>query len=318
LFGVLCQPDHIDQSFPAIIYLNSGANHHIGWARSTVDVTRRFSSMGAVSFRIDIGGIGDSPDIEGRPDQIIYADEVTADVSAAIDCLEARGFSNFAVIGLCSGAHLAFHSAIADPRIKHAVVINLQRFIWRHGDSLEIAFEETYKSSGFYLTKLFERETWQRLLQGKIALRGIGTELAKRLSKRITSSAIEAAHWFGQRAESDLGRVRAWFHEMEARKVRLMFVYSAGDAGLDELALFMGAHGTKLKTIQGASLAVIEGADHNFTPRSARERLIGLLEEFLCSQTRKRQKETCGSTDSSTAKTGPSERKPVYAMRPNH
>ncbi|WP_020176400.1 serine aminopeptidase domain-containing protein [Methyloferula stellata] len=284
LFGMICVPRDLDTERPAIVYLNAGANHHIGWGRSTVEVCRKLAGLGLVSLRIDIGAIGDSPDPASDVEQILYRDESTQDVSAAIDWLEAQGFRDVTVIGLCAGAHLSFHTAVADPRVSRIVMVNLQKFIWHKGDSLIVAFRETYRSTGFYLRQIFVPDTWRRLLRGEVKARGIFTMLVTRLRKKAKALASSAADRFGTKTNGEIARVKGWMKELDRRKVRQCYVLSVGDAGLDELSLYRRIRGTRVKGAPYVSVAFIENADHNLSQHAARDVFLGILQDILCAE----------------------------------
>ncbi len=281
LFGMLCRSSKPVTDAPTLLFVNAGANPHIGWARMTVESARAFAGMGVSSFRIDVAGLGDSPAMPGRKAQVMYSMETIADVAAALDVLTARGLSNFYIVGLCSGAHLAFHSAVADARIKGLVMANLQKFIWQEGYSLEVAVRNAYRSNTFYKDQAFRADTWKRLLRGEINVVGIGKTVSERLL-RIAASRVEAlmgALDIGP--PNDVTRVRRWFRALSDRGTRMLLVYSSSDGGLDEIAQFMGVGGSQVNTLPGAGISIIEGGDHNITPRWARDHMFGLLEEFI-------------------------------------
>jgi hypothetical protein len=75
--------------------------------------------------------------------------------------------------------------------------------------------------------------------------------------------------------------VRGWFKGLDQRGVRMFFVYSAADAGLDELALYTPFRNGQMKFLPDARLAIIDGADHNLTARAAREIFTAHLVEFF-------------------------------------
>jgi pimeloyl-ACP methyl ester carboxylesterase len=288
LFGMMCMPRDAACERPAIVYLNAGANHHIGWGRSTVEVCRRLAGLGLVSLRIDISAIGDSHDPDGGVSQLLYRDESTKDVSAAIDWLETQGFRNITVIGLCAGAHLSFHTAVADPRVSRIVMVNLQKFVWHQGDSLIVAFRESYHSTGFYLRQLLVPETWRRLSRGEINAQGIFTTLSARLQKKAKAIVSSIAARFGRETSSEIARVKDWMKALDRRHVQQCYVLSIGDAGLDELSLYKRIRGTRVKGSPYVSLAFIENADHNLSQHAARDVFVEILQRILCAEKNKK------------------------------
>ena len=279
LFGMFCQPRETS-SESVVIFVNAGANPHIGWARMNVEFARCLARSGCASLRIDVAGLGDSPPAPGRDPQIMYDTAPQSDVSAAIDWLQSQGMQKFTVVGLCSGAHLAFHSAVADARINGVVMANLQRFVWRKDYSLAIALRRGYRSTDFYKGKMMRRDTWKRVLRGQIDVLGIAAELVRRVH-RVAKARIQSVMRGAKKSDDDTAKVRRWFETLGNRNTRVLLVYSAEDCGVDEIALHMGPQGKFLKRIQGMEITLIEAADHNFTPRWARERLLQLLADFL-------------------------------------
>jgi pimeloyl-ACP methyl ester carboxylesterase len=210
----------------------------------------------------------------------LYRTEAAADVSAAIDWLQRQGYRKFTVIGHCAGAHLAFYSALQDPRIHRLIMVNLQRFFWKEGDSLEVAFRKRYRSTGWYLAMLRDPDVWRRLLRGEVDVRGISAKLLRQLVKR---SQILFGHGLARVSgtESNSQKVVRWFRELSQRGTRVLLIYSAEDVGLDELTLHCGTKARKITSQPGIELRILDGADHNITPRWARERYAGMLSDYL-------------------------------------
>ncbi len=280
LYGVLCTPHPVGVSDRVLVFVNSGANPRIGWARMHVEFARQLAVNGVASLRMDVAGLGDSPPVQGRATQVMYDSAPRADVSAALDWLQTQGYREFVVVGLCSGAHLAFHSAVADRRIGAIVMVNLQRFIWRDTDRLEVAVRNAYRSTDFYKGRALRSATWKRALAGEIDILGIAGTLARRSADLIAgrvSNLVGALR--GKPGDTTL--VRRHFEELGRRGVRALLVYSAEDGGIDELALHMGAQGARLQAIAGMQIALIEAADHNLTPTWARRRLLELIKDFI-------------------------------------
>ena len=281
LFGILCKPPHPNPASPTLVFVNAGANPHIGWARMTVEGARGLAAHGVTTFRIDAAGLGDSPEIAGRPAQVMYSMEATQDVKSALDWLQGRGYANFHIIGLCSGAHMAFHSAVADPRITGLVMVNLQKFIWKDGDSLEVAVRNAYRSTDFYKGQALRLDTWKRLLRGEIAVAGIAQAVLGRVGNALKARLDVLASRLALTKDADMSRVRGWFRALSRRGVRILLVYSAEDGGLDELAHYMGAGGRLAAKLPGVSIEMLDGADHNLTPRWSRLRFFEILGDFI-------------------------------------
>ena len=275
LVGVLCRPSGSQSNDLAVIFVNSGANPHVGWARMNVAYARGLARAGIASFRMDLAGLGDSASIPGRPTRALYSLDARADVVAAIDWLQARGLRRAIVVGLCSGAHLAYHASVMDGRIAGVVIVNVQRFVWKEGDSLEVALRQASRSTTFYQREILKLQTWKRLIRGEIALRRIGAAFLSR-RRRVLS-----AKWTLKSRMAEENDIRAGFERIIRRGARVLAVFSEGDAGIDELAIYMGAGGKHLLRLRGARIAFIEDADHNLTPRHARDKFLGILLTFL-------------------------------------
>jgi pimeloyl-ACP methyl ester carboxylesterase len=201
--------------------------------------------------------------------------------------LKSEGFHNITVIGLCAGAHLGFHTALSDPRISRVIMVNLQVFIWHKTDSLEVVFRESYQSIGFYLRRLFMLETWQKLSRGDVKARGILRAVSARLRKKAIASFSSVARVFSKHTSNDIATVKGWMKALDRRKVEQIYVFSVGDAGLDELSLYRRIKGGKIKRSPYASLFFIDNADHNLSQHAAREALVKILQKTLCIEQQK-------------------------------
>ena len=271
LAGVFCSPAR-PTAGPTVIFLNAGSNHHIGWARVTVDLSRRLASLGLSTFRMDVSGLGDSAALDSRADPAIYAIDTMADVKAAIDLLTSRGMNDIALIGLCSGAYLSFHTAVEDERVKRVMMVNLQRFIWKQGDSLDIVYSQTFQATGHYFAKMKDPDTWKRVLRGEVKGVGIARVLVSRLLNKIAAKA---------KTDPEIENIRNDFTTLAARSVQMLMVMSSSDYARDELDKYMGKDAKMFRALPNTRVEIIDGADHNITPRWAREILAIKLCAFL-------------------------------------
>ncbi|GGH10181.1 hypothetical protein GCM10007036_06560 [Alsobacter metallidurans] len=273
--GVLTQPRGPALGRPVLLVLNAGGNPHTGWARQTVDLCRKVALGGVAALRMDLLGLGDAPRPTDGRDRIHYADQSHEDVVAALDWLEARGFGPVTLAGQCSGAYRAFHTAVADPRVAGLVMLNNQIFSWREGQSLDAAMRDSYRATGFYLARIANREVWRRIVAGDVKVAGIAGELARRGWRAARARLARSRRAAGPNP------VRGAFEALSERGCRVLLVYSEDDGGRDELARHIGPGGREAEALPGLSLRIIPGADHNLTPRHARETYARCVEEFL-------------------------------------
>ena len=134
---------------PAIVFLNAGMLHRVGPNRLHVRLARTLAQHGFSSLRFDRSGVGDSPH---RTDGLPLRAAALNDVRDALDFLAAeRGVSTFILVGLCSGADLAFRSALADDRILGAIMID------------GLPYQNWQSRIHFFVSRLMRRRLWLRL-----------------------------------------------------------------------------------------------------------------------------------------------------------
>jgi len=286
LFGVLCRPlaPRREGATPTVLFLNTGHHHHVGFGRMAVTMARRLAADGIPSLRFDVAGLGDSGVTSGRAEGTIYSTESCADVSAAISMLEARGYHAPVVFGHCSGAHMAFHATLRDDRIAAQMLINLQVFIWGENDTLETVIRARRRSGRELLTDAWrairQPEIWSRLLRGERRDR----EVARALVGRAVRIARDKLAHVGNPllgARVPISPVEGWFRAVDARGARTLLVYSAGDDGLIERDLHLGAGGRALAALPTVQTRILPSADHVLSTRDAQERVLAMLAGFL-------------------------------------
>ncbi len=273
LFGILCRPEH-QRDDRVVIIANTGRDPHYGIARFGTELARRLAGEGVASFRMDFAGLGDSLGADAAPYTLssLFETDRSADISAAIDALGPLGFSRVAVQGLCSGAYHAFRAAQADPRIGSVLLVNLPTFDWQGGDSVKAAMWKA-APAGRLLAKLTDPSAWIRAVQGQAGLREIIGAIGQRAWAVMQP-------WLGRRAalqDTPRGAVAA----LSRRRVSSLFLYSAGDPGLDALSQAFGAGGTALCAHAGVDLRIVAGIDHVLSGRQMRERAVGEILSFL-------------------------------------
>lgn len=275
LFGVLCEP--VDQRKGATVaFLNSAYDRHSGWGRLTVRMARDMAIEGIASLRFDGANIADSPPLQGVPQQVLYEEAQNIDVMEAIDFLESQNKGPVIAAGRCSGAYVAFGSALADERIKAVVVVNADCFRWQKGRSVEDSLNRKPRSFGEYRERMFSGSTFTRIVKGEVDLLSAGINICKAIWKQV---GVRTARLF--RSHNEFGRsVYTAFDDLKARNTKVALLYSENDAGLDHFNYYFDVNGRGLVAYPNVSFSILPNADHNLSPEHARKIYLDKVKEL--------------------------------------
>jgi dienelactone hydrolase len=279
LFGVVTEPlEKGPRAKTALILLTAASRHRIGAHRTHVAFAREVAARGFTALRFDIHGIGDSASLTGPPHP--YAFEPVKDISAAIDALQRLGVTRIVLAGLCSGAFLAYHGALADQRVQGTVQFNPQIFYFKEGDSLEIGRGTVYKSTRTYIDLLSSSEPWKRLARGEVNVRFVAGMLAGRIKRKVEVRLEDTlARWRG--GGGNKPNVRRDFQTICKRGCRVLLVFSAVDEGIDYVEAHLGANCKAMRGYPEFEMKIIDGPDHAFVPVWSHERASEILCEEL-------------------------------------
>jgi pimeloyl-ACP methyl ester carboxylesterase len=279
LFGIITEP--VDRGLlpgrPAFLFLNVGANHHVGPNRMYVAAARALAPQGYLCLRFDVAGIGDSKRAPGGRENRLYSKDSLYDVKAAMTLLQdTYGVDRFVLAGLCSGAYLAFHTCVEDARVVGQILMNPQTFEWREGDSLELSSRNSFLSTRYYVKALFQPSTWKRVLKGQVNVSLVARVMRDRL-KNKTKSALQGLAHRARTKEESLTDVARAFRAMSDRGVDSLLLFSFNDGGLDMIESHLGRDVRKMRGRKNFHFEIVEGADHTFTPVDSQARLHDLL-----------------------------------------
>lgn len=286
LAGVWCSPA-CHPPHTVVVFCNAGRNSHVGWARSSVTLARRLAAHGIASLRFDLAGLGDSPPMSEPPPELLYCKAGIPQLRSVLDIVTRRHGSGarICLVGACSGGYLAFHEALDDTRVACLILVNVQRFIWREGTSLQATMRTGGRSAQAYRQRTFSMETWKRLLGGKVDV----TAVARILILRKRNAAIHTLVGLGSGLRYGMARIlgrvpmaapspqafiRQGFAALAARGTRTVVVYSEEDGGRDELARYFDGVNHRLIDLPGTRLVIVPDTDHDLTPVPAREQLF--------------------------------------------
>ena len=276
LFGILCRPGGGGRTSPTVIMPNTGFGRHVGDGRVFVTRARRLAALGVSSLRMDLSGFGDSVALgDGEPDP--YAARNADDVVAAVAALDAAGHADPVLVGICSGAYSAFHATLREPRVRAAILVNLQKFVWEASGStngsLRIRNRRQRRPLGFYLRAATRRSAWSRLAKGVVAIGVILMALCRRPVTGLFSRACTLLERVAG-IETRSGQIMRWFRALKSREVRICLLYSDGDPGLSELAHYFGRGRERFHDLPNVELGLLSAADHALLEHDARLQFI--------------------------------------------
>lgn len=277
--GVFCQPLRVLEGAPAVLFVNTGGVHRIGDGRFTVLMARHLAAQGIASLRMDLRGLGDSL----RRDEALTLDTVYAryavpDACAGVDWLAAAGYPKTVMFGVCTGAYVSIHTALAHPRVVGCAAVNLPLFVWSGAQARPGA--QHVASSVVYRRAMRNPRKWLRLLTGRANGRAITAELARRLCARIVARASTALErLFGLSTAGGVARRIAL--ELERKSVQTALMYGPLDEGLDELAIHFGPGGSQLGKLRNITAKVVGKVDHALFSRAARDAVMMQFDVFL-------------------------------------
>lgn len=277
LVGILACPDHPSKPRPAILLINAGIVHRVGPNRLHVKLARWLADEGFPVLRFDLSGIGDS---RVRSDHLSFDKSCVQETQQAMAFLrDKKGVGQFFLVGICSGADIAFLTACEDPQVTGTVLINGRSF---HGvteddegeDELNTLMKQKVAQRYVFMTALTNPQSWLRALKGQIDFAGAVKALLSRCKNAIFPPKISSP---------GASALKSKFRALVERGVRVFLLYSEGDPGLDYLNLMLSDEMKKLGSRGNLQKQVIERADHTFTLLSKQKQLFGLIRDWAAS-----------------------------------
>jgi alpha-beta hydrolase superfamily lysophospholipase len=284
-FGITSEPvDAAGRAMPTVVLPNAGATHHVGPNRLHVLLARSLSLAGFRCFRLDLPGLGDSVLDEPERENDVYLPTASAEIALALNTLETKyGSEPSILMGLCSGAHTAFHAGLdlAGHRVAECALINPLTFYYKRGMSLRQPTYQHHRRWREYMTSIRSPRHWLKLMRGESDALGIFSFVVTQARIRIAAKMRRwRRRWNPADAtteddlETDLPRLLA-----SGRK--LTFILSRMDPGYALLTTGGGDTVKKLIREERIAIRFIERGDHTFSVRFPRCELIGTIVQHL-------------------------------------
>lgn len=278
LFGIVTHPPEGELRRRGVILLNSGGDHHIGPRRFHVSLARQWARDGYVVLRMDLSGLGDSAEQPGQPRNELFPTGAVDDIRVAVDYMRSNhGVRELTLAGMCSGASHAVRAGMEGVKFERVFAINPLIFFWQDGlDVKDVQPWEVVHKPAAYLSQIWSLQSWHRLLFGDVSIWRVIRIYLHRPMMALQSRLRDVARGVHIRVKNDLALELKILKE---RGVRIVFVFSRGDAGMGLLQMESGLSPKELA--KRYCIRTIDGADHEFTRSAARAALSQVLSEEL-------------------------------------
>jgi hypothetical protein len=267
LEGILSEPVSTSMApRHAVVMLNAGAIRHIGPNRLHVAWARAWTAHhGLTTLRLDLGGIGDGGGPQARTVEELYHPRCLADLHVALHKMQdERGIKTFTLIGLCSGAYLAFRMGLEHTAIKRVVLLNPQSFVTApEEDSLDGNRSKSVSTAVHYKRSFLKPHRWAKLLGGDVdvgrALRILATRVSI-MSRDKTMNVLSRLGWVTSTP------TLADFERALQRGLDIQLIYCEGDPGIEHLLSYLGPNLRNLSRPGAVNMEIVDGPNHTFTP----------------------------------------------------
>jgi alpha/beta superfamily hydrolase len=295
LFGIVTIPPEGEVRRRGVVLLNSGGDHHIGPRRLYVSLAREWAKRGYVVLRMDLSGLGDSAAQPGQPVNELFPIGAIDDIRVAVEFIRRQhAVSDVTLTGICSGASHAVRAGMAGVQVNRLLLINPLIFFWQDGVNVnDVQPWEVVHKPAAYLGRALSIEAWRRLLFGDVSIWRVARIYLHRPMLALQSHFRNVARAVHIRLKNDL----CWeLKDLKARGVRIVFVFSRGDAGMSLLQVQSGLSAKELGTHY--RIRTIDGADHEFTRSGPRMALEQVLSEELFARNTGAQRSAADDRDS--------------------
>ena len=255
LFGIVSLPERPGRE--GVLVVVGGPQYRAGSHRQFTLLCRSLAASGIAAMRFDCRGMGDA---EGDPRTF---EDIGPDIRAAVDhfCAQCPALSGVLLCGLCDAASATLFYAHADRRVKGIVLINP----WARTSAGMAKAQLRH----YYGARIADREFWQRLLRGEVALGAALRSAAAVAASALRRATRGAATPLPERMADGFARFGG----------PVLLVRSGRDLTMQEFSGIADAS-PRWRALLGAprvTLRDLPEADHTFSRREWRDQIAGWM-----------------------------------------
>lgn len=264
LLSAIHEPEDAVERLPlALVYLHGWAGYRIGPHQMFTKMARRAAGQGFISLRFDFRGRGDS---EGATIETTLTTMIEDAVAATDFVLRETGATSVALIGDCSGSEVAIGAGPLHPAIAAQVLWSAPIVA---GDRERTERAKRRSMLGAYGRKVLQRDTWAKLVQGRLQ--------ADQILKVLRSGGRGA----GEQGDAS-DRAIDWLARFADFRGPRLFIYGGNDPTTPGCV----AHYRELceRVGQPFVVHVVEGANHAFYSLAWEDEVIETSLQWLRAQ----------------------------------
>jgi pimeloyl-ACP methyl ester carboxylesterase len=263
LRGILCTPRGRAPGH-AVVIGNTAADPRAGVGNFASRCSRALAGQGVAALRFDFSGVGESPGELGEAINI-YAKSRVGEFLAAAELLNALGYQELSLVGVCTGGFHAVRAAIESKKFKRAVAFNAW-LVFRPHRSLVLRSETADPKRRTSIRP--EASGLVKVLRGEVNV----VEALMRTARQIWTSLLPDARCLAMRRDLlHAGREGAEIH----------LVLGRGDVALRGLEGDFGPNCRWLRRRSGISVKVLPRLDHALFSTESQDNALAELFRIL-------------------------------------
>ena len=167
---------------------------------------------------------------------------------------------------------MAYHTARADRRVLGVVLINGQGFIPESEEAIH-AYLASRRRRRYYLGHaLYNMASWRKLATGRVGYGDILSAMGFRREGRRQSKDV---------SKTKAGEVATGLRHLADVGTQMLFLYSVGDPGIEELDVILEGNVARLASHEVVEYHVVENADHMFTALQSQEEFVRRIKGWI-------------------------------------